>query len=234
MVMGMKIEQAVPKRAICLLSGGIDSATAAAIAKADGYEVYALTIHYGQRHSREVRFAEKLAMSLKLASHTVLNVNLRAWGGSALTDSILVPHHETIGNGIPVTYVPARNLILLSLAVGYAEASGASRVYFGANSLDYSGYPDCRPAFLEAFAQAATLGTKTGVEGDPIEIVAPLQHMTKAEIIQRGLDLNVNYKLTRSCYEDREQSCGKCDSCRIRLAAFETLGIRDPIEYENH
>lgn len=220
------------QRAVTLLSGGIDSATAAAVAKAEGWDLLALTIDYGQRHQRELDAARKVATFLAALEHIIVNVNLRAWGGSALTSGIEVPQRAEIGADIPVTYVPARNLIFLSLAVSYAEAKGAQRVYFGANSLDYSGYPDCRPEFLQAFAKAAALGTRVGVEAQPVEIVAPLQHLTKAEIIQRGLDLGLDYSLTWSCYQGEEKACGKCDSCQIRLKAFKSLGIKDPITYE--
>ena len=220
------------KRAVCLLSGGIDSATCAAIAKADGCALLALTVNYGQRHQRELESARNLAAFFGVAEHIQLEVNLRAWGASALTsDDIAIPHREALGHDIPVTYVPARNLILLALALSYAEARQAERVYFGANSLDYSGYPDCRPDFLRAFSKAAELGTKAGAEGKPIEILAPLQNLTKAEILQRGLALGVDYSLTWSCYQGENEACGKCDSCRIRLAAFVALGLQDPISY---
>jgi len=220
------------KRAVCLLSGGIDSATCAAIAKADGCALLALTVNYGQRHQRELESARNLAAFFGVAEHIQLEVNLRAWGASALTsDDIAIPHREALGHDIPVTYVPARNLILLALALSYAEARQAERVYFGANSLDYSGYPDCRPDFLRAFSKAAELGTKAGAEGKPIEILAPLQNLTKAEILQRGLTLGVDYSLTWSCYQGENEACGKCDSCRIRLAAFVALGLQDPISY---
>jgi len=220
------------KRAVCLLSGGIDSATCGAIAKADGCELLALTVNYGQRHQRELNSAKKLAEFLGAVEHIQLEVNLRAWGDSALTsDDIAVPHRAAISNDIPVTYVPARNLILLSLALSYAEARNATRIYFGANSLDYSGYPDCRPEFLQSFAQTAAFGTKAGAEGKPIEILAPLQNLSKAEILQRGMKLGVDYSLTWSCYQGEKEACGKCDSCRIRLAAFVALGLQDPISY---
>jgi 7-cyano-7-deazaguanine synthase len=220
------------KRVVCLLSGGIDSATCAAIAKADGCALLALTVNYGQRHQRELESARNLAALFGAVEHIQLEVNLRAWGASALTsDDIAVPHREALGTDIPVTYVPARNLILLSLAVSYAEAKSATRIYFGANSLDYSGYPDCRPDFIQSFAQTAALGTKTGAEGKPIEILAPLQNLAKAEILQRGLALGVDYSLTWSCYQGEKEACGKCDSCRIRLAAFAALGLQDPIHY---
>jgi 7-cyano-7-deazaguanine synthase len=226
------------KRAVCLLSGGIDSTTAAAIAKSEGWEILALTIDYGQRHRREIEAARKVAASLGVAEHIVLQVDLRAWGGSALTaDAIDVPVGQVAAAtcpgqvGIPVTYVPARNLIFLSLAVSFAEAREAQRVYFGANSLDYSGYPDCRPEFVQAFSRAAALGTRVGAEGRPVEIIAPLQNLSKAEILRRGLELGVDYSLTWSCYRGEDKACGKCDSCRIRLAAFAALGRDDPIPY---
>jgi 7-cyano-7-deazaguanine synthase len=219
-------------RAVVLLSGGVDSTTAAAIAKTEGYDLHALTVNYGQRHVRELASARKVAAALGVAEHIVIDVNLRAWGASALTsDEIAVPFRQEIAPDIPVTYVPARNLVLLSLALSFAEAREAARIYFGANSLDYSGYPDCRPEFLHAFGEAARLGTRVGSEAQAIEIVAPLQHMTKAEIIARGLELGVDYALTWSCYQGEEKACGQCDSCRIRLAAFAALGKRDPIVY---
>jgi 7-cyano-7-deazaguanine synthase len=217
---------------VCLLSGGIDSATAAAIAKAEGAEIHALTVNYGQRHVKELESAGRIAAALGVAEHKIVAVDLSAWGGSALTSGdIPVPCREEIGEDIPVTYVPARNLVLLSLAASYAEAVGAEKIYFGANSLDYSGYPDCRPEFVQAFQRAVALGTKCGVEGQVIEIVAPLQYLTKAEILRKGLELGVDYALTWSCYQGEARACGQCDSCKIRLAAFAALGQADPIAY---
>lgn len=218
--------------AVVLLSGGIDSATTAAIAGAEGAALYALTVNYGQRHAKELESACKIAALLGVVEHKVVSVDLRAWGGSALTSpTIPVPCRAEIGEDIPATYVPARNLVLLSLATSYAEAVGAEKIYFGANSLDYSGYPDCRPEFVQAFQQAAALGTKRGVEGHPIEILAPLQYLTKIEIIRKGLELGLDYSLTWSCYQGEARACGLCDSCKIRLAAFAALEQTDPIAY---
>ena len=219
-------------RAVILLSGGIDSATTAAIASAEGASLYALTINYGQRHAKELESACKIAALLGVVEHKVVAVDLRAWGGSALTfPNIPVPQRAVIADDIPITYVPARNLVLLSLATSYAEAVGAEKIYFGANSLDYSGYPDCRPEFVQAFQQAAALGTKCGVEGHPIEILAPLQYLTKIEIIRKGMALGLDYSLTWSCYQGEARACGLCDSCKIRLAAFAALEQKDQIAY---
>jgi 7-cyano-7-deazaguanine synthase len=219
-------------KCVVLLSGGIDSATTAAIAKTEGMTLYALTVNYGQRHAKELESACKIAALLGVVEHKVVSVDLRAWGGSALTSpNIPVPQRAVIADDIPITYVPARNLVLLSLATSYAEAVGAEKIYFGANSLDYSGYPDCRPEFVQAFQQAAALGTKCGVEGRPIEIHAPLQYLTKIEIIRKGMELGLDYSLTWSCYQGEARACGLCDSCKIRLAAFAALEQTDPIAY---
>jgi len=219
-------------KVVVLLSGGIDSATTAAIAKAEGASLYALTVNYGQRHAKELESACKIAALLGVVEHKVVAVDLRAWGGSALTSpNIPVPQRAVIADDIPITYVPARNLVLLSLATSYAEAVGAEKIYFGANSLDYSGYPDCRPEFVQAFQQAAALGTKCGVEGHPIEILTPLQYLNKIEIIRKGLELGLDYSLTWSCYQGEARACGLCDSCKIRLAAFAALEQKDQIAY---
>ncbi|MFM9958391.1 MAG: 7-cyano-7-deazaguanine synthase QueC [Phycisphaerales bacterium] len=220
-------------RAVVLLSGGLDSATCLALARAEGRECHALTIAYGQRHKIELLAAERVARALGAASHRVISIDLRAFGGSALTDDrIDVPKSETQPQAadapavIPVTYVPARNTIFLAYALGYAEVLDASTIVIGANAVDYSGYPDCRPAFIEAFQNLADVATRAGVEGHGPRVVAPLMHMTKPDIIRRGLELGVDYSLTHSCYDPVElgagawQACGRCDSCRIRDAAF--------------
>jgi 7-cyano-7-deazaguanine synthase len=214
----------------------MDSSTAAAIVQADGYEVHALAVRYGQRQDAELACAERVANGLAAASFRVVEVDLRALGGSALTDDIDVPKdrsHETIGEGIPVTYVPARNTIFLSLALAAAETCDADAIVIGVNALDYSGYPDCRPEFIEAFRQVALLGTKQGVEGNPIEILTPLLAMTKAEIAERGHDLGVPFEHTLSCYDPVEQAaewrhCGRCDACQLRAKGFAEAGLVDP------
>ncbi len=220
-------------KAVALLSGGLDSATSMAIAISQGYEVYPLTISYGQRHSREIESAGKIARYYGLNLKTV-TVDLRSIGGSSLTDDITVPENriEEIGKDIPVTYVPARNTIFLSIALGYAEVIGAEKIFIGVNALDYSGYPDCRPEYIEEFNRLSRLATKAGVEGKNIEIVAPLIRMTKSEIIKKGMELKVPYDLTWSCYRGGKRACGKCDSCLLRLKGFMEAGYEDPIEYE--
>ncbi len=222
-------------RAVVLLSGGLDSTTTLAMAIHEGYEVYALSFDYGQRHSRELESAKKIARYYKVP-HKIMNVDLRQIGGSALTDSIEVPERELeeIKGEIPVTYVPARNTILLSFALAYAEVIDADAIFYGANAIDYSGYPDCRPEYVEAFERMANLGTKRGVEGKFIKIVAPLINMTKAEIIKRGMKLGVPYELTWSCYRGGERACGRCDSCLLRLKGFMEAGYEDPLEYETY
>jgi 7-cyano-7-deazaguanine synthase len=215
-------------RAVVLLSGGLDSATALAEAVAAGYEPHALTIRYGQRHAVEI---------LEAARHVVLDIDLRAFGGSALTDEIEVPKDrpdDAISTGIPITYVPARNTVFLSLALAWAETLGAYDIFIGVNDVDYSGYPDCRPEFLESFEVLSNLATKAGVEGrDRFRIHAPLLELDKPAIIRRGLELGVDYSLTHSCYDPTEGglACGRCDACRIRRPAFERLGLSDPIAY---
>ncbi|MGC8584753.1 MAG: 7-cyano-7-deazaguanine synthase QueC [Thermoplasmata archaeon] len=220
-------------KAVALLSGGLDSATSMAIAISQGYEVYPLTISYGQRHSREIESAGKIARYYGLNLKTV-TVDLRSIGGSSLTDDITVPENriEEIGKDIPVTYVPARNTIFLSIALGYAEVIGAEKIFIGVNALDYSGYPDCRPEYIEEFNRLSRLATKAGVEGKNIEIVAPLIRMTKSEIIKKGMELKVPYEFTWSCYRGGKRACGKCDSCLLRLKGFMEAGYEDPIEYE--
>jgi 7-cyano-7-deazaguanine synthase len=220
------------RKAVVLVSGGLDSATTLAMARAEGLACYALSFDYGQRHVSELQAAANVARSLGAVEHKVLKLDLRAIGGSALTDdSIAVP--ETIEEGIPVTYVPARNTVFLSLALGWAEVLEAREIFIGANAVDYSGYPDCRPEFIQAFERLANLATKAGVEGDHFHIRAPLVHMTKAEIIQAGTRLGVDYSQTLSCYQadDQGRACGVCDSCRLRAAGFAAAGIPDPTRY---
>ena len=220
-------------RAVVLLSGGLDSATALAIARSQNFECYALSVEYGQRHSAELDAARRVAAAAGVSDHRVMRVDLAGIGGSALTDtSIAVPESPT--TGIPVTYVPARNTIMLSLALGWAEVLGAGDIFIGVNVLDYSGYPDCRPEFIAAFAHLAALATKAGVEGQPYRIQAPLISLSKAEIIREGLRLGVDYALTVSCYQaDGDgRACGKCDSCRLRRAGFTTAGVSDPTRYQ--
>ena len=225
------------KKAVVLLSGGIDSATAAAIANQQGFELHALSFLYGQRHQRELESAKKLAAFLKLASHRVIAFDLRSIGGSALTDGIEVPKGRTeteIARGISITYVPARNTIFLAFALALAERIEVQDIFFGANQLDYSGYPDCREEYIEAFQQMANLATKVGVEGKSrLKIHAPLLKMSKAEIINAGLKLGLDYGLTWSCYDPSSQgyACGQCDSCQIRLKGFQEAGSKDPIIY---
>ncbi len=219
-------------RSVVLLSGGLDSATCLAIAKADGTEPYALTVLYGQRHAVEIEASKKVANSLGAIEHKFVSVELSAIGGSALTADIDVPkdRDESQMTDIPVTYVPARNTVMLSLALGYAEVIGAEAIYAGVNALDYSGYPDCRPEYIAAFQAVAKLATKAGVEGKPIEIRTPLIMLTKAQIIEKGLSLGVDYGITHSCYDPVDgRACGHCDSCLIRLKAFESLGLTDPV-----
>jgi 7-cyano-7-deazaguanine synthase len=218
------------KKAVVLVSGGLDSVTALAIAQGRGFDCYALSVDYGQRHHSELDAAQRVADAAGVPLK-VLPLDLRAVGGSALTDDIDVPEEET--SGIPVTYVPARNTIMLSLALAYAEVLGANDIFIGVNAVDYSGYPDCRPEFIEAYQQMARLATKAGVEGGEMTIHTPLIDLTKSEIIQAGTELGVDYALTVSCYQaDGEgQACGVCDSCRIRREGFSTAGISDPTRY---
>ncbi len=213
----------------------MDSATALAIAKAEGLDVIALTFDYGQRHRREIDAAKKVAKHFGVRDHRIVALDLGAIGGSALTDAhIKVPEQrslEEMGQAIPATYVPARNTILLSYALGLAEAAGAKAVYIAANAIDYSGYPDCRPEFFAAFQEVARLGTERGVEGEPIEVRTPLIAMSKADIVRKGEELKVPWKLTWSCYKGGESACGVCDSCQLRLKGFREAGVKDPIPY---
>ncbi|HVF91711.1 MAG TPA: 7-cyano-7-deazaguanine synthase QueC [Blastocatellia bacterium] len=225
------------KKAVVLLSGGLDSTTALAIAASEGYSVYAQSFRYGQRHAVEIESAVRVARAFKAEDHRIVNIDLRAIGGSALTDSIEVPKYasgEETAAGIPVTYVPARNTIFLSLALAWAEVLAAQDIFIGVNALDYSGYPDCRPEFIEAFERMANLATKAGVEARmKLRIRTPLIAMTKSEIIETGLRLGVDYSLTHSCYDPAEGglACGKCDSCRLRLKGFAEARSRDPLAY---
>ena len=221
------------KKAVILFSGGLDSTVTAAVAKSEGHALYLLTISYGQRHSIEVTHACHIAKWLDAKEHKILELDLRTFGGSALTANIEVPTDRSSQDrdtDIPITYVPARNTIFLSLALAYAEVLQATKIFFGANIRDYSGYPDCRPEFVQAFMEVARKGTKRGVNGEEIEILTPLILMTKADIIQRGVALNVPFHLTHSCYAPQEDGkvCGRCDSCQIRQEGFETVGIPDP------
>ncbi len=224
------------KKAVVLLSGGLDSTVTLAKAKKEGYEVYPLSFDYGQRHNKELESAKKIAKYFDVQEHKILKIDLTQIGGSALTDmSIAVPEErkvEKIGEDIPITYVPARNTILLAFSMGYAEVIGAEAILIGANAIDYSGYPDCRLEYFEAFQKIVELGTKTGVLGKPIQIKYPLINMTKAEIVLEGEKLNVPFHLTWSCYKGGEKACGKCDSCILRLKGFKEAGVEDPIEYE--
>ncbi|GBC78543.1 7-cyano-7-deazaguanine synthase [bacterium HR08] len=231
------------RRAVVLLSGGIDSTTTLAIARAEGYDVYALSVRYGQRHEIELERARAIADAFGVARHLMITIDLREIGGSALTDErIAVPKDRTpeeIGAEIPITYVPGRNTIFLAFALAWAEVLGAEDIFFGANVLDYSGYPDCRPEYLRAFEHMANLATRAGVSGQArFRLHAPLLLMTKAEIIRRGRELGVDYRLTWSCYDPVERegevlACGRCDSCQIRRRGFAEAGIEDPIPYAN-
>ena len=222
-------------KAVVLCSGGLDSSTVLYQAKAEGWECYAISFDYQQRHRRELESAGAIASSVGVVEHQTVRFDLRKWGGSALTDnSIELPESRSLAemaSSIPVTYVPARNTIFLSFALSYAEAIGASRIYIGVNALDYSGYPDCRSDYLQAMQEAFRLGTKQGREGEEIEIVAPLIDLKKTEIVQLGNKLGVPWQKTWSCYAGGEVACGRCDSCRLRLAAFEELGLTDPLPY---
>jgi 7-cyano-7-deazaguanine synthase len=224
--------------AVVLLSGGLDSTTVLAVAKRDGYTPYAMTFQYGQRHGYEIAAARRVAEAQGVARHVVVDIDLRQWGGSALTSDTAVPKDRDLSQpdeGIPVTYVPARNTIFLSFALAWAEVLEADTIFIGVNALDYSGYPDCRPAFIQAFAAMANLATRAGVEGTQrLTIQAPLQHLTKAEIVALGQTLGVDYSLTTSCYDpsDDGASCGRCDACQLRLRGFAANALTDPIRYQ--
>lgn len=224
------------RRAVLLLSGGMDSATTGAVARRDGFELYALSFRYGQRHVVELEAAARVAAALGVVRHAIFDIDLAAFGGSALTAGIEVPKDRSLATmdaAIPVTYVPARNTIFLSFALGWAETLDASDLFIGANAIDYSGYPDCRPEFLHAFEAMARLGTKMGAEGRPITIHAPLIQMTKGEIILAGRSLGVDFSLTRTCYDpgSRGEACGRCDACLLRLKGFAEAGLSDPAPY---
>ena len=224
-------------KAVVLLSGGLDSATVFAIAKSQGFQAYALTFDYGQRHRIEIEAARRIAASAGAAGRKVIRIDIAGLGGSsALTGAVPVPKGRTPGEmsaGIPVTYVPARNTIFLSFALAWAEALPSSDIFIGVNALDYSGYPDCRPAYIEAFEHMANLATKAGVEGRHVAVHAPLIRMTKAEIIRKGLELGVDYGLTTSCYDPSPEgeACGECDACTLRLKGFREAGVEDPLRY---
>ena len=227
------------KKAVILLSGGLDSATCLAIAIENGFSPYALSFRYGQRHEFELNSAKAVSKSMGIEEHIILDIDLRAFGGSALTDDIEVPKDRDevdITNEIPVTYVPARNTIFLSFGLAYAETLEANDIFIGVNALDYSGYPDCRPEYIASFQKLANLATKTGVEGESlINIHTPLIDLTKSEIIKKGLSLDVNYGLTHSCYDPDQNgySCGHCDACQLRIRGFEEAGLSDPLKYSD-
>ena len=221
--------------AICLLSGGLDSATVLAVARRDRFDCFALSFDYGQRHRAELAAAARVAQSLGAVKHLVVPIDLRLFGGSALTADIAVPK-DGLAPGIPVTYVPARNTVFLSLALAWAEVLEASDIFIGVNAIDYSGYPDCRPEFIQAFEHMANLATKAGVEGKThIQIHTPLIQLSKSAIIKLGAELGVDFSLTHSCYDPDQNGkpCGQCDSCRLRLAGFAQAGLKDPLEYSN-
>jgi 7-cyano-7-deazaguanine synthase len=222
----------VTKRAVVLLSGGLDSTTAAAVARQDGFELYGLTVRYGQVHARELDAARRVASALGFARHVEISVDLAAFGGSALTGAGEVPKDRPLdAAGIPSTYVPARNTVFLSLALAWSEVIGAERIVVGVNALDYSGYPDCRPEYIAAFEYLASLATKAGVEGQVLRVWAPLQQLTKAAIVRLGTELGLDYGLTHSCYDPGPDGrpCGRCDSCRLRAKGFEEAGVADPL-----
>jgi 7-cyano-7-deazaguanine synthase len=228
------------RRAVVLLSGGVDSSTTLAIAKAEGFQPYALTFRYGQRQELEVQAARRISCHIGVANHIVLDIDLRAFGASSLTDDIPVPKDrssDAIGEGIPITYVPARNTIFLSFALAWAEVLDAHDIFIGVNALDYSGYPDCRPEYIEAYQRMADLATRAGTElGRRIQIHAPLIHLSKKEIILRGLGLEVDFGLTFTCYDPTPEgaACGRCDACQLRLAGFSSAGLPDPCVYGEH
>ena len=220
-------------RAVVLLSGGLDSATVLAIARSEGRACHAISFTYGQRHEIELASARRVAKAIGAAEHVIYPLDLRVFGASALTSDIAVPKDQEGAPGIPITYVPARNTIFLSLALGFAEAREAQEIWIGVNAVDYSGYPDCRPEFLDAFQQVVLKGTRSGVEKSEPRLIAPLLHMTKAGIIRRGVALGVDYSLTHSCYDPDAggRACGHCDSCTIRRRGFEEAGVKDPTVY---
>lgn len=222
-------------KAVLLLSGGLDSTTLLALARSEGYAIHALSFRYGQRHAAELAAARKIAAHYDVVQHVVTDIDLRIFGGSALTSDIEVPKDRVVDEAIPVTYVPARNTIFLSFALAWAEVLGASDIFIGVNALDYSGYPDCRPEFIAAFQEMARLATRAGVEGSaaPVTIRTPLIELSKKEIIELGLSLGVDYSMTTSCYDpaDDGEACGHCDACQLRLKGFEEAGATDPVRY---
>ena len=225
------------RKAIVLLSGGLDSTTVLAHAKSEGYEVHAISFKYGQRHVVELEAARRVADAQGVAGHIVCDIDLRVFGGSALTSNVDVPKHETasdVAENIPITYVPARNTVFLSFALAYAEVMGATDIFIGVSALDYSGYPDCRPEYIEAYERMANLATRAGVEGNVVKIHAPLINLTKAQTVELGLSLGVDYSLTSSCYDPdgNGRPCGHCDSCLLRIRGFEEAGSTDPLEYQ--
>jgi len=222
-------------KAVVLLSGGLDSATVLAIARSEGYECYCLSVDYGQRHRAELAAAARIAQAQGAREHRMVRLDLAAFGGSALTDTKIAVPTAGVTAGIPVTYVPARNTILLSLALAWAETLGAPHIFFGANAVDYSGYPDCRPEYMQAFEALANLATKAAVEGAPLTLHTPIIQLSKADIIRRGAALGVDYALTVSCYQADEngRACGSCDACRLRRAGFEAAVVPDPTKYQN-
>ena len=221
--------------AVVLLSGGLDSTTVLAIAQRDGYELNALSFDYGQRHSHEIDAARLIARRYGVARHEIAHIDLRIFGGSALTADIAVPHDRDVkhSHDVPITYVPARNTIFLSFALAFAEVTGSRDIFIGVNALDYSGYPDCRPEYIESFETMANLATRSGVEGERVHIRTPLMHLGKADIVRLGESLGVDYSMTTSCYDPAPDgaACGKCDACQLRLAGFEGAGSRDPVAY---
>ena len=225
------------ERAVILFSGGLDSTTCLALAKKDNYELFALTVNYGQRHNFELKASKVIANVYKVKEHSILDIDLAKFGGSALTDDIEVPKNRSKNemSNIPVTYVPARNTVFLSLALAWAESLKANSIFIGVNSLDYSGYPDCRPEFIKSFEKTANLATKIGVEGDKISIHTPLINLTKGEIIKLGLSLGVNYGLTSTCYDPKPNGnpCGLCDACILSVKGFNSISSKDPLNYSN-
>jgi len=224
------------KKAVCLISGGLDSSVTAYTAKNEGYELFAITFNYKQKHRREIESAKRIAESVGVKKHILFDIDLSVFGGSSLVDEKMEIQKnnklEDIGKKIPLTYVPARNTVFLSIGLAYAEVVHANAIFIGVTATDYSGYPDCRPEYIEAFQRLANLATKKGVEGEKIEIKAPLLFMNKSEIIRRGTELGVPFEKTWSCYQGGEKACGRCDSCLLRLKGFKDAGLKDPLEYE--
>ena len=224
------------KKAVCLISGGLDSCVTVYIAKKEGYDIYALSFNYGQRHKKEIESAKNIASSVNAIDHILFDIDLSKFGGSSLVDKSMKPdvdHKlEEIGKNIPSTYVPARNTIFLSIGLAYAEAIGADAIFIGATATDYAGYPDCRSEYIKAFQEMADLAIKRGVEGRPIKIQAPLLHLAKAEIVKKGLEFGVPFENTWSCYQGGKKACGQCDSCLLRLKGFKEAGVLDPLSYE--